>query len=68
MPKTWKLRIFFLIYVCYSFAMSTVFQAFFVSFLVEPGYGGKISTFQELLDSSVNYGFNAVIDFRMKTM
>lgn len=68
MPRTWKLRIFFLIYVCYCFAMSTVFQAFFVSYLVEPGYGKKIRTFQELLDSSINYGFNEVIEFGMNTM
>jgi hypothetical protein len=68
MPRSWKLRIFFLIYVCYCFAMSTVFQAFFVSYLVEPGYGGKISTFQELLDSNVNYGFNAALEVGMRTM
>ena len=68
MPRSWKLRIFFLIYVCYCFAISTVFQAFFVSYLVEPGYGEKIASFQELLDSSVNYGFIAVIEFGMRTM
>jgi hypothetical protein len=31
MRRSWKMRIFFLIYVCYCFAMNTVFQAFFVS-------------------------------------
>jgi len=68
MPRSWKLRIFFIIYVCYCFAMSTVFQAFFVSYLVEPGYGGKFETFQDLFDSSVNYGFNAIVEFGMATM
>jgi hypothetical protein len=48
--------------------MSTVFQAFFVSYLVEPGYGEKVSTFQELLDSNVNYGFVAAAEFGMRTM
>jgi hypothetical protein len=67
MPRTWKLRIFFLIYVCYCFAMSTVFQAFFISYLVEPGYGKKFGTFQELLDSSVLYGFNAALETGMLT-
>jgi hypothetical protein len=38
--------------------MSTVFQAFFVSYLVEPGYEKKIDTFEELLDSSAPYGSN----------
>ena len=68
MPRSCKVRIFFLIYVCYCFAISTVFQAFFVSYLVEPGYGEKISTFQELLDSSVNYGFNTAVEVGMSTM
>jgi hypothetical protein len=48
--------------------MSTVFQAFFVSYLVEPGYGEKIATFQELLDSSVNYGYNDGFHFGSRTM
>jgi len=68
MPRSWNLRIFFLVYVCYCFAMSTVFQAFFVSYLVEPGYGEKISTFQELLDSSINYGSNSGLEVLMGTM
>jgi hypothetical protein len=68
MPRSWKLRIFFLIYVCYCFAMTTVFQAFFVSYLVEPGYGENFETFQEILDSNINYGFIAVIEFIMMTM
>jgi len=38
--------------------MSTVFQAFFTSYLVEPGYGKKFETFDELLNSSVAYGNN----------
>jgi len=57
---------FFLIYVCYCFAMSTVFRPFFVSYLVEPGFGEKLTTFQELLDSSVNYGFVSAVKFRMR--
>jgi len=68
MPRSWNLRIFFLVYVCYCFAMSTVFQAFFVSYLVEPGYGEKISTLQELIDSNINYGFNSAFEFGMSTM
>jgi len=70
MPRSWKMRIFFLIYVCYCFAMRTVFRtSFFVSNLFqEPGYEDKISTFQELLDSSVNYGFIAAVEYGMTTM
>jgi hypothetical protein len=67
MPRSWKVRIFFLIYVCYCFTLSTVFQAFFVSYLVEPGYGEQIASFQELLDSNVNYGFNPAAEFALST-
>ena len=43
-PNTWKNRLIFLLYVYYSFAMSTVFQAFSISYLLEPGYGKKYET------------------------
>ena len=42
--------------------MSTVFQAFFTSYLVEPGYGKKFETFDDLLNSSVSYGYNDGIE------
>jgi len=57
-PNIWKFRFLFLVYVWYCFAISTVFQAFFSSYLVEPGYGKKFETFDELLNSSVAYGYN----------
>jgi hypothetical protein len=68
MPRSWKVRIFFLIYVFYCFAMSTVFQAFFISYLVDPGYGEKFNSIQEVRDSGVNYGYNAIAEFGMTTM
>jgi hypothetical protein len=42
--------------------MSTVFQAFFTSYLVEPGYGKKFETFDELLNSSVTYGYHDALE------
>ena len=57
-PNTWKFRFLFLVYVCYCFALSNVFLAFFTSYLVEPGYGKKYYTFDDLLHSSVAYGYN----------
>jgi hypothetical protein len=64
-PSTWKFRFIFLLYVCYCFAISTVFQAFFTSYLVEPGYGKKFETFDELLHSSVAYGSNGAMEVAM---
>ncbi|PSN32136.1 Ionotropic receptor 594 [Blattella germanica] len=57
LPKTRVLRIFFFIYVCYCFSISTVFQAFFTSYLVEPGYGKPLRTFEDLLNSGFTFGF-----------
>jgi hypothetical protein len=51
LPETWKEKMFFLLYVLYCFAVVTVFQAFFVSDLVEPGQPKQIKTFDELLDT-----------------
>jgi hypothetical protein len=42
--------------------MSTVFQAFFTSYLVEPGYGKKFETFDELLNSNLAYGYNDAME------
>jgi hypothetical protein len=62
MPNTWTYRTIFLVYVCYAFAMVTVFQTFFVSYLVEPGYGKAITTLQEAVDSELIYAYNPVVD------
>jgi hypothetical protein len=38
--------------------MSTVFQAFLISYLVAPGYGKKFETSEKLLHSRLAYGYN----------
>jgi len=57
LPTTTKLRVFFLLFVWYSFAISTVFQAFFITFLVEPGFRKQINTFDDLVQSGLMYGY-----------
>jgi hypothetical protein len=66
-PNTWKFRFLFLVYIWYCFALSTVFQAFFTSYLVEPGYGKNFETFDELLNSSVTYGNHDALELGMAT-
>jgi hypothetical protein len=56
MPRTTNLRVLFFVFVCYCFAMSTVFQAFFTSFFVSPGSGKEIANFDELMHSDLIYG------------
>lgn len=56
MPRTFKVRALFCLFVWYSFAMSTIFQSFFISFLVSPGYLPRISSFDDLNRSGLKYG------------
>jgi len=67
-PTASNLRVFFLLYVCFCFAISTVFQAFFVSYLVEPKYEKKLETFDELLHSDVVYGYHPTLNFAKVTV
>lgn len=61
LPTTLRLRSMFLLYVWYSFAMTTVFQVFFITFLVNPGHGKRVKNFEELVSS----GLKLVTDARM---
>jgi hypothetical protein len=67
-PTTSSLRVFFFLYVCFCFAISTVFQAFFFSYLVEPKYEKRIETSDELLDSDVAYGYYPTLNFDLATV
>jgi len=67
-PTTSSLRVFFFLYVCFCFAINTVFQAFFVSYLVEKKYEKKIETLDELLNSDVVYGYYPVLHFAASTV
>jgi hypothetical protein len=63
MPRTSELRILFLLYVWYCFAMSTVFQAFFTSYLVESGHEVGFRTIDDVVKSNLFYGFNSALEF-----
>ena len=67
-PTTSGVRVFFFLYVCFCFAINTVFQAFFVSYLVEPKYEKKLETLDELLESDLVYGYYPLITFAQDTL
>ena len=52
-PVTPRLRIVFLLYVCYSLCINTVFQAYFVTYLVEPGYSKTLKTMEDVYSSRI---------------
>jgi len=64
---TSNLRVFFFLYVCYCFAISTVFQAFFVSYLVEPNYEKKLETLEDLFYSDVVYCYHPIFNYVLDT-
>jgi hypothetical protein len=59
LPRTPRLRSIFLLYVWYSFAMTSVFQVFFISFLVNPGYDNRVENFEELVSSGLKLATDA---------
>ena len=67
-PTNSSLRVFFFLYVCFCFAIGNVFQAFFVSYLVEPKYEKKIETLDELLNSDLVYGYYPITHFAASTV
>jgi hypothetical protein len=42
--------------------MTTVFQAFFASFLVQPDMGNQITSLEELLKSGIEYGYTSSVE------
>ncbi|KAJ4431209.1 hypothetical protein ANN_19806 [Periplaneta americana] len=68
MPNTWKLRMVVLLYVSYSFVITTVFQAFFTSFLVDPGYGKKMETLDEALKSDIKFAYSSAMGIAAMNM
>ena len=56
-PRSAPLRLFFFCWVCYSVAISTVFQAYLTTFLIDPGYEEPIKTVEQMLKSDMKFGF-----------
>jgi len=57
-PRATPLRLFFFCWVCYSVAISTVFQAYFTAYLIEPGYEEPIRTVEQMIQSEKKIGFD----------
>jgi len=56
-PRSAPLRLFFFCWVCYSVAISTVFQAYLTTFLIEPGYEEPIKSVEQMLKSEKMFGY-----------
>jgi hypothetical protein len=59
MPRTCRVRLVLFPWICYCFSMSIIFQTFFTSYLVDPGFDVQIRTLEELLKSGLKFGFRS---------
>ena len=57
MPKSNIVRIIFLLWVLHCFSINTVFEAFFTTYLVQPGSDLKLSTVNDLIKSGIPFGY-----------
>ncbi|KAJ9588956.1 hypothetical protein L9F63_017751 [Diploptera punctata] len=71
LPVSLGTRSLFIIYVWYCFAISTVFQAYFTTYLVEPGYEARLETLDDVYRAGLKYavsdtleGFRALVDMK----
>jgi hypothetical protein len=56
-PRSFRLKLMLLVFVWYCFAISTVFQTLFTSFLIDPGYQKQLTTLEEILESGIEFGY-----------
>jgi hypothetical protein len=66
MPRTAKLRSYFCLFVWYCFIISTLFQTYLTSFLVDPGVKERIRTLNELFQSDLVYHYDKENDGYLK--
>jgi hypothetical protein len=59
LPRTSSLRILFSTVLCYSFALTTIFQSYFTSFWINPRSEIKISSVKDILDRGFAYGYTS---------
>jgi hypothetical protein len=62
LPTTSQLRCTFFLFACFCFAMNTVFQTLFISYLVQPGYEKQIESFDEMKDSGILFVKHSSLD------
>lgn len=62
LPRSGCVRPFFILWVWYSLAINTLFQAYVTSYLVDPGLQKQIQSVQDILDSGIQHGFHPALN------
>ncbi|KAJ9578351.1 hypothetical protein L9F63_005418 [Diploptera punctata] len=68
LPKSNAVRYVFTLYVWYCLALNIVFQAFFTTFLIEPGYSKKYKSVDDLVSDDPVYGYVETIELIAQSM
>ncbi|PSN53709.1 Ionotropic receptor 702 [Blattella germanica] len=63
MPLDSYFRIFFFLVVCFCFAMNTIFQSFFTSYLIDPGYEKQLESIEDLNEKGLPFLFDEFLIF-----
>jgi hypothetical protein len=61
MPRTSSVRVFFASWVCYCLAITTVFDTFLITYLIDPGLQHQINSFEEIIASGNEFGYHTSI-------
>ena len=61
MPRTWPVRVFFASWVCYCLAITNIFDAFLITYLIDPGLQHQINSFEEIVASGNDFGYHLTI-------
>jgi len=61
MPRTSSVRAFFASWVCYCLAITTIFDAFLITYLIDPGLQHQINSFEEIVASGKDFGYHLAI-------
>jgi hypothetical protein len=61
MPRTSPVRAFFASWVCYCLAIATIFDAFLITYLIDPGLQHQINSFEEIVASGNDFGYHLTI-------
>jgi hypothetical protein len=66
LPRTSVLRTFVFLYILFSFMMTTMFQSYFTSFLLNPVLEKDFSTIKDILESGIQYGYSSDVEEILK--
>jgi hypothetical protein len=62
LPRAYKPRLLFVIWVIYCLHINAVYLSFLTGFLINPGFEHQVQTVDELVRSKFDYGYNSGFD------